>query len=387
MNTITTFLDSLLSNLGSNIGPMLTTLILLIAGIMVAAALKKGTFKLLTTLGVDEKIKKAGTSISLAKLASTLVHSIAVIFVLLFVLERMGITSVLDPLKSMVNDFVSVIPNLLGACIIAYAGWLIATVVSSIVAVATSKLDSELDKRGIEIEFKLSKFLSAFVFGGILIPIIIVSLTVLDIQAVSDPATQMLNELASTVPNIVGAGIILLVAYFIAKFINFLLGGLLEGMNLNQLPGKIGLPNLFGNIGLIKFIQGTVSFFILMTAFGAAVEKLNILIVSDIFRQIISFGGDLLKGGVILVIGYTLANIVASKLQGTSKLIASIARFTILGLIFSMGVREMGLAEDIVNTAFTLTLGAAAVSFALAFGLGGRETAGQILQKWFFDKK
>ena len=47
-----------------------------------------------------------------------------------------------------------------------------------------------------------------------------------------------------------------------------------------------------------------------------------------------------------------------------------------------MGLRAMGLADDIVNLAFGLTLGAIAVAFALSFGLGGREAAGEHMQHW-----
>jgi hypothetical protein len=47
-----------------------------------------------------------------------------------------------------------------------------------------------------------------------------------------------------------------------------------------------------------------------------------------------------------------------------------------------MGLREMGLAADIVNLAFGLTLGAIAVAFALSFGLGGRDAAGRQMDAW-----
>ena len=61
---------------------------------------------------------------------------------------------------------------------------------------------------------------------------------------------------------------------------------------------------------------------------------------------------------------------------------AGIARFTVLGLVFAMGLRAMGIADDIVNLAFGLTLGAIAVAAALAFGLGGREAAGKQMEHW-----
>ena len=61
---------------------------------------------------------------------------------------------------------------------------------------------------------------------------------------------------------------------------------------------------------------------------------------------------------------------------------AGLARFTILGLVLAMGLRAMDLANEIVNAAFYLILGALAVAFALSFGLGGREAAGKQMEHW-----
>ena len=63
-------------------------------------------------------------------------------------------------------------------------------------------------------------------------------------------------------------------------------------------------------------------------------------------------------------------------------MLAGIARFAILGLVLAMGLRAMGLADDIVNLAFGLTLGAIAIAVALSFGLGGREAAGKQMEHW-----
>ena len=65
--------------------------------------------------------------------------------------------------------------------------------------------------------------------------------------------------------------------------------------------------------------------------------------------------------------------------------LARIARLAILGLVLAMGLRAMGIADDIVNLAFALVLGALAVAFAVAFGLGGREAAGELAKQWLAD--
>jgi hypothetical protein len=61
---------------------------------------------------------------------------------------------------------------------------------------------------------------------------------------------------------------------------------------------------------------------------------------------------------------------------------AGLGRIAILALIVAMGLRAMGIANDIVIIAFGLTLGAVAVAIALSFGLGGREAAGRQMEHW-----
>jgi hypothetical protein len=63
-------------------------------------------------------------------------------------------------------------------------------------------------------------------------------------------------------------------------------------------------------------------------------------------------------------------------------LLAMAARISILVLAGAMALRQMGLANEIINLAFGLLLGAIAVAAALAFGLGGREIAAREVERW-----
>ena len=100
----------------------------------------------------------------------------------------------------------------------------------------------------------------------------------------------------------------------------------------------------------------------------------------------IQFGGQVLLGSAIIAIGFWLSNLAYEtiiRIHGAnSGGVANIARFAILGLVIAMGLRAMGLADDIVNLAFGLTLGAIAVAVALSFGLGGREAAAKQMEHW-----
>jgi len=315
------------------------------------------------------------TSTNLLGPIKSLVKAILTIFVLMAVLQHFGLTDVLAPLKDMVKEFTAALPNIVGAGVVGYAGWVLAKIVSELVGVGLNKADQKIAEHVGNDDIKVSKFGSAFIFGGILLPMVVAALGILNIPAISEPASDMINKLMAAVPNIVAAGIILLVAYFVAKFVVYMLTGLLDGMGINELPEKIGLANVFNDsFTPTKFIGGAVMFFSMLTASISAVEKLNMDVISNIFARVLEFGGGILVGGLILIIGNVLGSLAHDKLAKNGNAgIANIARFAILGLVLAMGLRQMGLADNIVNMAFGFTLGSVAVAAALAFGLGGKK--------------
>jgi len=208
-------------------------------------------------------------------------------------------------------------------------------------------------------------------------------LSILDIEAISGPATAMIEKLMAAIPNIIAAAIILLVTWFVARFVVFMLNGLLEGMNINAMPQKMGMQGLFTpTFTPTKLIGGAIMFFAMLAAATAAVEQLNIEILSQIMGRVLEFGGGILVGGVILVVGNFLGSMAHQHLALTAPGLANIARLAILGLVLAMGLKAMGLADNIVNMAFGFTLGSVAVAAALAFGLGGRDAAKQVSDRW-----
>ena len=315
---------------------------------------------------------------------ASLVKALLTIFVLMAVLRHFDLVDVLAPLEDMMTQFLGVIPNIIGAGIIGYVGWILAKLVSELVGMALGKVDQQIAARTGNDDVKISKFVGALVFGAILLPIVVAALGVLNIPAISVPASSMIIDLMAAVPNIIGAAIILLVTYFVTKFVVLILGGLLESMQVNSLPEKMGAQGMFSeSFTPVKFIGGAIMFFSMLTGATAAVNALGIEVISTIFAKALEFGGGIFVGGVILLIGNFLSSIAHQRLSaGTSQGMANIARFAILGLVLAMGLKAMGLADNIVNLAFGLTMGGVAVAAAIAFGLGGRDAAKAVADKW-----
>lgn len=385
MNDIISNLTGFLGPAGSSVlGHALVGLAILVIGLFVVKFIV-GIFKrMLAKVSVLHRTSPDGSELDLSVPIVSLIKAILTIFVLMAVLEHFGLTDVLAPLKEMVNKFTTAVPNIIGAGVIAYAGWVIAKIVSQLAGVGLGKIDEQLAERTGNKEIRVSGFGSALIFAVILLPIVVSALGVLSIPAISDPASAMIQKLMAAVPNIIGAGIILLVAYFAAKFVIYILSSILEGVNINTLPQKMGMQSLFtDSFTPTRFIGGTIMFFSMVAAATAAVNILGINIISNVFAQVLQFGGGLLIGGLILIVGNFLGTVAHNKLSGHgSSGLASIARIAILGLVLAMGLKAMGLADNIVTMAFGFTIGSVAIAVALAFGLGGRDAAKEVADSW-----
>lgn len=385
-------MNEYINNLTEMLGPVasgklahaIIGLLILVVGLFVVKILAGIFSRMLKKVNWLYRTNTDGSITDLASPIATLIKAVLTIFILMAVLQHFGLTDVLAPLKDMVTEITSALPNIIGAGIIMYAGWIIAKVVSQIVAMALGKFDEKLAEKTGNDDIKVSAFGSALVLFAILLPIVVSALGVLNIPAISVPASAMIEKLMAAVPNIIGAGIILLVAYLVTKFVIHMLNTLLDGMHVNSIPEKIGAQGLFTeSFTVTRLVGAAIMFFAMLSASTAAINLLGIDVISAIFARVIEFGGGILIGSIILFIGYFLSNLAYKKLlAGTSAAIANIARFAILGLVLAMGLRSMGLADNIVNMAFGFTIGGVAVAMALAFGLGGKDAAKAITDSW-----
>ena len=233
----------------------------------------------------------------------------------------------------------------------------------------------------------LSKLLGLIVFIFVFVPALIQALDVLQVEAISGPATRVLATFMAAVPKLFAAAVILAVAFFVSEFVGDLAANLLGGIGFDRLPEKLGLPHVFPEgstpSGLVRRL---IVFFVLLFAAVEAANVLGFSQLSEFVETFIGFGGQVLLGVAIIAVGLWLANLAYAAIirlgRPNSPLIAGMTRFTIMGLVFAMGLRAMDLANEIVIAAFYLTLGAVAVAFALSFGLGGREAAGKQMEHW-----
>lgn len=392
---------------------------------LVATVLRAGLNRLMAAGQWDEKLSASAGVQPISMLLGNVVYWLVLLMFLPAIVGALRIDGLMQPLKAMTGQFTSALPGIFGATVIGAVGWLIAKVLRGLVAnlLAAAGVDRFSNRDNLTEGIRLSQLGGTLVFILVIVPTLIAALDALDIRAISEPASDMLHMFLQAVPNILGAAVILIAAWLLGRFVAGLLTRLLENLGFDRLPARLGMGHAFGTapaatpvtpalpdtptgpavasappaaepatavaarpLRLSAFAGQLALFFIMLFATVEAAHRLGFTGVRDLLSTFIAFGGDILLGSVILVIGYWLAELVARAIQranpdGTAGL-ARIARLAIIGLVLAMGLRAMGIADDIVNLAFGLVLGAVAVAVALAFGLGGRDAAGKIADRW-----
>lgn len=359
--------------------------LLALLGWVLATVVRSALSNVLNRTSVDEKLSSEAGVPHMSESIANLAYWFILLMFLPMVLHQLGVTGLLAPINGMITKALSYIPNLIGAGVIIFVGFVIAKILRGIVTNIVTSLNVQnlAGKAGIGNQTQIANIAGTLVYLIVLITAIIMGLNVLDIQAISSPATNMLNEIMLAIPNIIMAVLILGVAYFVSKLIADIVKNLLDNSGVNILPSKLGLQNVLGSAKVSDVVGYLIVFFVMLFAVMEAAKVLNLTQVSNLITVFIAFGSQVILGAVILAVGFWLANILASAVQrspnGTAFL-ANLVRVLIMGLVLAMGLRAMGIADSIVNMAFGLTLGAVAVAFALAFGLGGREAAARFLK-------
>ncbi len=354
-------------------------------GWIVANLVKVGLKNLLDRTQLDEKLSAEVGVNPISHNIADIVYWLILLLFLPIVLSILGLQGLLIPVQNMVNEAISYLPNIFIAGVVIFVGYILAKIVRGIVEGLSNSLNlqAQAEKIGLFKNGSLSKLLGSFVFAIVMITSLIVAFEALGIQAISQPATAMLAEIMNAIPHIIAAGLILIVAYVVSRFVGRLVAEIIAGTGVDEIPAKLDVQRFLGQTKISCVVGYLIVFFTMLFAVSEAANRLGFEQVSGLISMFIQFGADILLGAVILVIGFWLANLVANLVQrgeyNSSRWLGNLVRILIMGLVIAMGLRAMGIADSIVNLAFGLTLGAVAVAFALAFGLGGRQPAERVL--------
>ena len=223
---------------------------------------------------------------------------------------------------------------------------------------------------------------------------------------ITEWGTALMSSLAtamalffSGIPKIIGFALIVIAGWIIAAVVQKAVAALLRTIKFNDLAQRSGFAGFVGKMGTDSDSAGmigiVVKWFIRLVALVVAFDALGLPAVSEVLRQLLLWLPNVVVALVVLVIAGLVANALSSIVRGAAaegglrnpEFLARLAS----GLIWAFGivvaVNQIGIATTLINTLFMAVVGALALALGLAFGLGGRDTASQIVRNWYVSSR
>lgn len=300
-----------------------------------------------------------------------------------------------QPIDDLFRTIAAFLPKLIGAALLFGIGFLIAKIAQNAVTTTlrAMQVDTLMSRMGVTRSTgatgSLSNALGTLVFIFVIVPVAIGALGILDINEISVPLSGLLQSFLDFIPELISAAIVLGLAIFIGKFVSNFLKGFLPTLGFDSSVNT--LMEIDDGEGL-RFKPSSVAgnlAFLIITVLGltAALDILGINFLSSTFDEIVNFGGQLLRAAVLIMIGVFLANFISRIMAGMiSPRIAEFFRFVAILIFVFLGLSSLDPEGNIIPIAFGALVIGTSVAGAIAFGIGGRDWAGEVLQKMFPPK-
>jgi hypothetical protein len=321
-------------------------------------------------------------------------------------LRFLGVGQILAPINDLVTEIFAFLPHLIAAGLIFFVGLVVARIVRRLVetVLIAANVDGLLARIGIgstegtvrpapeavppgaapgATRASIAKAAGVLVYALIIIPVAIAALQALEITAISAPATAMLDQILAAIPHVLAAALWLGIAFVAGRFLKTIIEAILPPTGFDDAIRSTGVlpPNSFPS----RIVANIAMIAVILAAAIEAASQLGGGTVAIFLAQVTELGGKVIFGTLIIVVGIFLARIISGLVAsgtGEGGYAQTIVRYAIIALFTAIGLTFMGLADQIVMLAFGLILGSAAVACALAFGLGGRDAAARVLERW-----
>ncbi len=374
---------------GGGIWAVIKAVLILLLAFITAAIVKSLVVKLFTKTKLNALLGKTDNETDGKEKTVTfigkLVHLLVFLLFVPGIFESLGMREVSSPILNLLNTMWGYLPNILAAVLVLWVGFFIARLVRELLIPVFNRLkvNTLQEKAGIQVADtgRLSDTLAYIVYVLILIPVIIASLQVLNIQAVSVPAIQMLDTIFKFIPNILASLVIIIVGCMVARFSGNIVENMIASAGFDaKLSERLETK---GNGFVLSKVVGITIHTIMVVFF--IVESFGVLhlpVLTGIGNAVISYMPYVLASVLILVACYVCDGLAGKALlKGNHTVLALVSKISIYTIGTFMILNELGIAKEIVNTVFILIIAVLAIAFAVSFGVGGRNFAEKVLKK------
>ena len=198
-----------------------------------------------------------------------------------------------------------------------------------------------------------------------------------------------LDAFFASIPQLIGAIVILVVGYIVAKVLQAVVARILKAVGFDGWMERGGIKQFFDRAQTSEtpatVLGKLVFWFVFIITITMAADALGIQQVSQVLAQLIAYIPSIIAAILILILAALLANFLSGIVRGAtdSDILASIARYAIIVYAVFAAITELGIAVQLTAPTFLIVLGAIALAAAIAFGWGGRDVAKDIIERYY----
>jgi hypothetical protein len=212
-------------------------------------------------------------------------------------------------------------------------------------------------------------------------------------EAIRASLANAVNTILSVIPRLLGFAVILIVGWLVSALLARGVSAVLHAVRFNDLARRSGFAGFVQNMGVRQDAAGVIAsivkWFVRLITLVVAFDMLGLPAVSAVLQQLVLWLPNLIVALVVLVIGGLAANALSRLIRGATAeagfsnpdVLATVTRVVVWSFAIVVAVNQLGIATTLINTLLVGVVGALALATGLAFGLGGRDRAAEILER------
>lgn len=218
------------------------------------------------------------------------------------------------------------------------------------------------------------------------------------LSVIFESARSFMMQLGEFLPKLIGAVIILIAGWFVAKFLAFIIVKGLKVINFNFITEKAGIDGFMKKGGMKKGtidILGILVYWLaILATLLIAFNVLGLTVVSDLVSKVTLFIPNVIVAVLILTIGLYFARFVEEAVVAYAKnigmdeaaMFGRLARWAIVVFVVVIALDQMEIGKELLRMSFLILFGGIVLALALAFGVGGQKWAAEQVDKFFKGK-
>lgn len=207
-----------------------------------------------------------------------------------------------------------------------------------------------------------------------------------------EPLKAMLEKIATFVPVLLGALVIFVVGWLIARFLRMIVAKFLGLICFDTIAEKGGIAKILTRGGIkvtaSQVLSGLVYWLIIIMVLALAIDAVGLTAVSALLESVLGYLPCVIAAVFVLVIGMFLGVFVSgvvSTAAGSAhilqpQLLGNISKYIIIVFAVVIALKQLRIETTLIDYIVIILLGASSLALAIAFGFGCKDIAGKYME-------